>query len=205
MAAVPIAEAARRIGHRSRSQLYRLIDAGSLRDYLRRGPDGARLLELKPPGLPSLAERVAECTAERINSAPRPKPTPSPADDAPRPFDVIAELWGPITPRINTELIAQGFVPLSPENVLAVVRAADDAITADAPEWDTESREWWAATLEDASPDDPCPDPWRCEHCGEPWHVKHPEYRQTPAVAAYVAALRKRHGVASVESVNAAA
>lgn len=205
MAAVPIAEAARRIGHRSRSQLYRLIEAGSLRDYLRRAPDGARRLELKPPGLPSLAERVAECTAERINSAPRPKPTPSPADDGPRPFDVIAELWGPITPRINRELIAQGFVPLSPENVLAVVRAADDAITAGAPEYDPETREWWAATLEDASPDDPCPDPWRCEHCGEPWHVNHPEHHRSPAMAAYVAELRKRHGVASVESVNAAA
>jgi len=205
MAAVPIAEAARRIGHRSRSQLYRLIEAGSLRDYLRRAPDGARRLELKPPGLPSLAERVAQCTAERINSAPRPKPTPSPADDGPRPFDVIAELWGPITPRINRELIAQGFVPLSPENVLAVVRAADDAITAEAPEYDPETREWWAATLEDASPDDPCPDPWRCEHCGEPWHVNHPEHHRSPAMAAYVAELRKRHGVASVESVNAAA
>jgi hypothetical protein len=142
MAAVPIAEAARRIGHRSRSQLYRLIDAGSLRDYLRCGPDGVRLLELKPPGLPSLAERVAACTAERINSAPRPKPKPAHAADAPWPFDVIAELWAPLTPRINRELIAQGFVPLSPENVLAVVRAAEDAITADAPEYDPETREW---------------------------------------------------------------
>ena len=204
MAAVPIAEAARRIGHRSRSQLYRLIDAGSLREYLRRGPTGARLLELKPQGLPTLAERVAECTQPRINSAPRPKPEPR-AADASRPFDVIAELWRPITPRINAELIAQGFIPLSAEQLQAVVRAADDAIRDDAPEWDPETREWWAAALEDASPADPCPDPWRCQHCGEPWHTSHPEYRQPPAVAAYVAELRKRHGVASVESVNAAA
>lgn len=201
MAAVPIAEAARRIGHRSRSQLYRLIDAGSLRDYLRRSPDGGRLLELKPPGLPSLAERVAACTAERINSAPRPKPAP----EGPRPFDVVEELWAPITPRINRELIAQGLPPLSPEHVMAVVRAADDAITTEAPEWDVESREWWAATLEDADPDDPCPDPWRCEHCGEPWHVNHPSYRHSPAMAAYVAELRRSHAVPSVESVNAAA
>ena len=205
MAAVPIAEAARRIGHRSRSQLYRLIDAGSLRDYLRRAPDGARLLELKPPGLPSLAERVADCTAERINSAPRPKPKPAPAADGPRAFDVIAELWAPITPRINRELAAQGFVSLSPENVLAVVRAADDAIRVEAPEWDPETREWWAATLEDASPDDPCPDPWRCEHCGEPWHTSHPEYKHSPAMAAYLADLRRRHDVVSMESVNAPA
>ncbi len=204
MAAVPIAEAARRIGHRSRSQIYRLIEAGSLQEYLRRGPTGTRLLELKPPGLPTLAERVAECTQPRITSAPKPKPEPR-TTDAPRPFDVVAELWAPITPRINRELIAQGFIPLTPHQVLAVVRAAEDAITAEAPEWDPETREWWAATLEDASPDDPCPDPWRCEHCGEPWHRSHPDYRRPPAMAAYVAELRKRHGVSSVESVNAAA
>jgi len=205
MAAVPIAEAARRIGHRSRSQLYRLIDAGSLRDYLRRAPGGGRLLELRPPGLPTLAERVAECTAERINSAPRPKPKPAPAADEPRAVDVIEELWAPITPRINAELIAQGFIPLSPAQIQAVVRAAEDAIRDDFPQWDPETPEWWATTLEDASPDDPCPDPWRCQHCGEPWHTSHPEYRHSPAMAAYVADLRRRHGVPSVESVNAAA
>jgi hypothetical protein len=201
MAAVPISEAARRIGHRSRSQLYRLIDAGSLREYLRHAPTGARLLELKPSGLPTLAERVAECTQPRINSAPRPKPEPR-ATDAPRPFDVVAELWAPITPRINAELIAQGFIPLAPEQVLAVVRAAEDAIRAEAPEWDPETPEWWAATLEDASPDDLCPDPWRCEHCGEPWHASHPDYRQPPAVAAYTAELRKRHDSSRREAVR---
>jgi hypothetical protein len=110
MAAVPIAEAARRIGHRSRSQLYRLIDAGSLREYLRRGPTGARLLELKPQGPPTLAQRVAECTQPRINSAPRPKPEPR-AADAPRPFDVVAELWAPITPRINRGADRPGLHP----------------------------------------------------------------------------------------------
>jgi hypothetical protein len=201
MAAVPIAEAARRIGHRSRSQLYRLIDAGSLRDYLRRGPAGVRLLELKPQGLPTLAERVAECTQPRINNAPRPKPELR-ATDAPRPFDVVAELWAPITPRINRELLAQGFIPLSAEQVLAVVRAAEDAIREEFPEWDCESTEWWAAALEDASPDDPCPDPWRCQHCGEPWHTSHPEYRQLPAVAVYVAEVRKRHDSSRREAVR---
>jgi len=205
MAAVPIAEAARRIGHRSRSQLYRLIDAGSLREYLRRGPTGARLLELKPPGLPTLAERVADCTQPRINSAPRPEPKPRTIPNAPPHVGVVAELWAPITPRVNRELIAQGFGPISPEQLLAIWRAAEEAIREDAPEWDCDTVEWWAAALADASPDDPCPDPWRCQHCGEPWHTSHPEYRQPPAVAAYVAELRKRHGVASVESVNAAA
>ena len=201
MSAVPFAEAARRIGHRSRSQLYRLIDAGSLREYLRRGPTGARLLELEPQGLPTLAERVAECTQSRINSAPRPKPEPR-STDAPPPFDVVAELWRPITPRINAELIAQGFIPLSAEQVLAVVQAADGAIRDEAPEWDPETREWWAAALEDAALDDPCPDPWRCQHCGEPWQTSHPEYRQPPAVASYVAELRKRYDSSHTEVVR---
>lgn len=97
--------------------------------------------------------------------------------DTPRPFDVIA----------------QGFIPLAPEQVLAVVSGAEDAIRDEAPECDPETLEWWAATMEDASPDDPCPDPWRCQHCGEPWHTSHPDYRQPPAMAAYVAKLRTRH------------
>ena len=192
MSAVSVSEAARAIGHRSRSQLYRLIEAGSLRDYLRRSPAGARLLELKPQGLPTLAERVASCTEPRVNSATRPKPEPM-ATDAPRPWDAVAELWAPITPRVNRELIAQGFIPLAPEQVLAVVVAAEDAVREEFPEHDTETREWWQATLEDASPDDPCPDPWRCQHCGEPWHVNHPEYRQPPAAVAWVAELRRKH------------
>ena len=107
-------------------------------------------------------------------------------------LDVVTELWRPITPRINAELLSQGFIPLSPEQLQAVVRAADDAIRDEAPEWDPETLEWWAAALEDASPDDPCPDPWRCQHCGEPWHTSHPEYRQLPAVAAYTTELRMR-------------
>jgi hypothetical protein len=196
MAAVSISEAARRIGHRSRSQLYRLIDAGSLRDYLRRSPTGSRLLELKPPGLPTLAERVADCTQPRINNAPRPEPKFRTISKAPPNVGVVADLWAPITPRVNQELMAQGFEPISPEQLLAVWRAAEDAIREDAPEWDCETVEWWSATLADASPDDPCPDPWRCEHCGEPWHTSHPEHRRSPAAAAYVAKILKRHDLA---------
>ena len=190
MSAVSVSEAARAIGHRSRSQLYRLIDAGSLRDYLRRSPTGARLLELKPQGLPTLAERVANCTEPRVNSAPRPKLEPM-ATDAPRPWDAVAELWAPITPRVNRELIAQGYIPLSPEQVLAVVVAAEDAIHEEFPEHDTETLEWWAATLEDASPDDPCPDPWCCDWCGKPWHHNHPEFEHPPVMAAFIAEASK--------------
>jgi hypothetical protein len=196
---VSVVDAAAALGFRSRSTLYRLLDQGLLKDWERTGPKGQRWLELE-----GLQAQIQKFVRLQSNS-PKQKPEPNTTDDAPRPFDVVAELWAPITPRINRVLIAQGFVPLSPENVLAVVRAAEDAITAEAPEWDTESPEWWAAALEDASPDDPCPDPWRCQHCGEPWHTNHPDYRQPPAAAVYVAELRKRYGVASVESVNAAA
>lgn len=192
---VSIADAAAALGFRSRSTLYRLLDQGLLKDWEREGPKGQRWLELD-----GLQAQVQKFVRLQSNS-PKQKPEPR-ATEAPRPFDVVAELWKPITPRINAELIAQGFIPLSPAQMQAVVRATEDAITAEAPEWDPETPEWWAAALEDADPDDPCPDPWRCQHCGEPWHTSHPDYRHSPAMAAYVAELRKRHGVASV---NAAA
>ena len=81
-----------------------------------------------------------------------------------------------------------------------MVRAADDAIREEAPDWDPDTREWWAVALEDASPDDPCPDPWRCEHCGEPWHVNHPDYRRSHAMATYVKTLRNCNNFESGES-----
>jgi len=184
---VSIADAAAALGFRSRSTLYRLLDRGLLKDLEREGPKGQRWLELE-----GLQARVQKFVRLQSNS-----PQPKPAPEGPRPFNVVEELWAPITPRINRELIAQGLPPLSPEHVMAVVRAADDAITTEAPEWNPETPEWWAATLEDADPDDPCPDPWRCEHCGEPWHVNHPGHRHSPAKAAYVANLRHSHAMTS--------
>ena len=185
---VSIADAAAALGFRSRSTLYRLLDRGLLKDWEREGPRGQRWLELD-----GLQAQVQKFVRLQSNS-PKQKPEPR-ATEAPRPFDVVAELWKPITPRINAELIAQGFIPLSPAQMQAVVRATEDAIRDEAPEWDPETPEWWAATLEDASPDDPCPDPWRCQHCGEPWQTSHPDYQHSPAMAAYVAQLRKLHGV----------
>lgn len=190
---VSIADASAALGFRSRSTLYRLLDQGLLSDWERTGPKGQRWLELE--GLQAQVQRFVRLQSNSPKQKPKPK-----AAEAPRPFDVIAELWAPITPRINAELIAQGFIPLSPAQMQAVVRAAEDAITAEAPEWDPETLEWWAAALEDSDPDDPCPDPWRCQHCGEPWHTSHPEHRHSPAMAAYVANLRRRHGVPSRET-----
>lgn len=188
---ISITDAAAALGFRSRSTLYRLLDQGLLKDWEREGPRGQRWLELE-----GLQSRVQKFIRLQSNS-PKQKQAPR-VTAAPRTFDVVAELWAPITPRINAELIFQGFIPLSPAQMQAVARATEDAIRDEAPEWDPETPEWWAATLEDASPDDPCPDPWRCEHCGEPWHTSHPDYRQLTAVAAYVAELRERYGVTSV-------
>jgi len=54
MAAVTFAEAARRLGHRSRSTLYRLKAETRLDHYLVDGPNGSQLLELAPPDRPTL-------------------------------------------------------------------------------------------------------------------------------------------------------
>ena len=53
------AEAARRLGHRSRSTLYRLKADHRLNHYLVDGPDGSTLLELTPEGRPTLEAYLA--------------------------------------------------------------------------------------------------------------------------------------------------
>ena len=63
MAALTITDAAKAIGHASRSQLYRLIQDGRLDDFVRHA-NGKRLLEVN-----GLAAAVREATQHRINSA----------------------------------------------------------------------------------------------------------------------------------------
>jgi len=169
MAAFSVSEAALRTGH-SRAQLYRLIKDGTLKDYLRFTPTGQRLLELAPPDLPTLADRVSAFTKLRINSKPRPRPSPEPDPDDEA---FIVRLWGPMTPIVNLELAAQGWPPLEPAQLLAVHCTIGAVMSRDFPQWDTDSREWWADWLENEGED-----PWRCGHCGEPWHPQHPEYRR---------------------------
>ncbi len=62
MAALTITDAAKAIGHSSRSQLYRLIKDGSLDDFIRYA-DGRRLIEVN-----GLAAAVREATQQRSNS-----------------------------------------------------------------------------------------------------------------------------------------
>ena len=62
MAALTITDAAKAIGHSSRSQLYRLIKDGSLDDFIRYG-NGRRLIEVN-----GLAAAVHNATQQRSNS-----------------------------------------------------------------------------------------------------------------------------------------
>jgi len=73
MPAVTLSEAARALGFRSRSTLFRLKDAGDLTDYIRppSSPGGAALLELTPPGRPPLAEHVNRCIRPQITNEAR--------------------------------------------------------------------------------------------------------------------------------------
>lgn len=119
MAAFSVSEVALRTGH-SRAQLYRLLKDGLLKGYERFTPAGRRLLELSPPGLPSLSDRVTACTRLRINSKPKPKPAPDPDHEA-----FMSRLWGPMTPIVNRKLAAQGWSPMEPDQLLAVHRAIE--------------------------------------------------------------------------------
>jgi hypothetical protein len=187
---VTITEAAAALGFKSRSTLYRLLNEGKLRGWERRGPGDEMRLELE-----GLEGQVSRFVRVQINTprkrAPRPSSAPAPK---PEPFSIVDTLWAPLAPHINAGLQSEGFDPLSPENVLAVVRAVDDAIAIHAPEWAPESIHYWERLMADASPGDPSPDPWRCSHCGEPWHPSHPEHRRTEAEERHVAALRQRAG-----------
>ena len=71
MAVVTVAEAAKHIGHRSTSQLYRMINKGLLRNYVRTALNGQLMLELEPPGLRPLARQVAGLTQWRRNNVAR--------------------------------------------------------------------------------------------------------------------------------------
>lgn len=65
MAALTISDAAKAIGHASRSQLYRLIQDGRLDDFVRH-ENGRRMIEVN-----GLAAAVREATQQRINSVTR--------------------------------------------------------------------------------------------------------------------------------------
>ena len=66
------------LGFKSRSRLYHLRSEGHLDGYLC-GPSGrGQKLELTPPGLPSLRERVESLTRLQLTNVERKRPAPDP-------------------------------------------------------------------------------------------------------------------------------
>ncbi len=109
MTAVPFSDAAAALGFKSRSSLYRLRDASRLDAYLRPGgKGGAELLEMDPPGLPSLREHVAGCLRSQINNfkrkqAQRPRTDPRWAAVA----ETLSDAAGVTLAAVEAEAIAQ--------------------------------------------------------------------------------------------------
>ena len=242
MAAVTFAEAARRLGHRSRSSLYRLKAEHRLDHYLVEGPNRSQLLEMTPAerptlesylaavldpgrgpqasrreqrsqrdrrwelvaatlsaaleviGGPSLTAKEAELLADRLGPAtwetfpeglpggiPRDPPHPL-SDGSPTIMDL---LWAPLAKEANHWLVegGWGFPRLTAEEVLLIWKAAEDWM--EGTSFDTESEAWWREAMEDRTEGDPCPDPWRCQWCGKPWHGNHPDYERPAEVEAF--------------------
>jgi len=117
-AAVTFSEAAKALGFRSRSTLFRLKDAGDLADYLRppSSPGGAQLLELAPRGLPPLAEHVSRCVRPQITNEARHR--------RPR----IDPRWGTVAGVLTEALADRGGLSLCDAEAQAIAAALPDAV-----------------------------------------------------------------------------
>jgi len=111
-------EAARVLGFKSRSTLFRLKDAGDLVDYLRppSGPGGAPLLELAPRNLPPLREHVSRLIRPQINNPERHR---RPRTDA---------RWGVVAGRLTEALAGCGGLSLCDVEAQAIAAALVPAI-----------------------------------------------------------------------------
>jgi hypothetical protein len=118
MPAVTFTEAARALGFRSRSTLFRLKEAGELADYLRppSSPGGAQLLELEPRGLPPLREAVARLIRPQVNNCERYR---QPRSD-PR--------WGAVAGVLSEALADHGALSLCAAEAEAIAAALPDAL-----------------------------------------------------------------------------
>jgi hypothetical protein len=145
--------------------------------------------DLAEIGGPTLTAAEAELLAGRLGAATWeafPEGLPGQLPDG-SPLPILNYLWRPLAAEINPWLVAEGWkLPrLTAWEVLLVCRSADEWM--EGTEHDTESRTWWKQTLEEGleDPENPCPDPWKCEWCGKPWHPTHPDYVSPPQVLAY--------------------
>ena len=118
MPAVTFTEAARALGFRSRSTLFRLKEAGELADYLRppSSPGGAQLLELEPRGLPPLREAVARLIRPQVNNCERYR---QPRSD-PR--------WGAVAGVLSEALADHGALSLCAAEAQAIAAALPAAM-----------------------------------------------------------------------------
>ena len=144
--------------------------------------------DLTEIGGPSLTAKEAELLARRLGAAtwetfPEglpggiPRDPPHPLGDGTTIMDL---LWDPLAKEANHWLVEGGwrFPRLSGEEFVLVWRVAEEWM--EGTTFDTESEAWWREAMDDTTPGDPCPDPWKCQWCGKPWHGNHPEY-QRPA------------------------
>jgi len=117
MAALTISDAAKAIGHASRSQLYRLIQDGRLDDFVRH-ENGRRLIEVN-----GLAAAVRESTQHRSNSVT--------VVDARASMD-----WDSIAATCNAwlDVEAWGEPPWDPVRWATLYWSVVDAMTADEAE-----------------------------------------------------------------------
>ena len=121
MPAVTISEAAKALGFKSRSTLYRLRDDGHLADYLRPdGPTGRQLLEMTPAGLPPLREHVGRFVRAQANNnfgerlrAPR-----------------IDPRWEEVAGTLTEALAEQGGLQLCGHEAKAIAEVLPDALLA---------------------------------------------------------------------------
>ncbi len=118
MPTASFSEAARVLGFKSRSTLFRLRDAGDLVDYLRppSGPGGAPLLELTPRNLPPLREHVSRLIRPQINNEVRHR---RPRTDA---------RWGVVAGRLTEALAGCGGLSLCDVEAEAIAAALVPAI-----------------------------------------------------------------------------
>jgi hypothetical protein len=121
MPAVTFSDAARALGFKSRSQLYRLRDAGDLSAYLRppSSTGGAQLLELEPRGLPHLREHVARLIRPQINNNFGERPARQPRTDA---------RWGLAAGVLSDALADCGGLQLSDAEAQAIAAALPNAL-----------------------------------------------------------------------------
>ena len=117
MAAMTISDAAKAIGHESRSQLYRLIQDGRLDGFVRH-ENGRRLIEVN-----GLAAAVRNATQQRSNSV-------TVVDDR------ASMDWDSIAATCNAclDVEAWGKPPWDPVRWATLYWSVVDAMTADEPE-----------------------------------------------------------------------